>query len=76
MEKTYSVGYKTTAKNNQVLIMAKLQEAGGVLNLSDKSTPEEVKDALGISKKKFKEAIGNLYKQRTIKIENNRIIKI
>jgi hypothetical protein len=50
-------------------IMEKLKQSGGVLNLSDKSDPEQIKHELGISKKAFKQAIGTLYKKKLIVIE-------
>lgn len=54
-------------------IVTKLQKNGGFLPLHDKSTSEEIQDALGESKKCFKSAIGNLYKQGEITIETNGI---
>jgi len=43
-------------------IMAKLKANNGVLMLSDKSPPEAIYAAFGVSKKVFKQAIGALYK--------------
>jgi predicted RNA-binding protein (virulence factor B family) len=54
-------------------VMALLQEKGGFLSLGDKSSPEEIKAALGMSKNEFKRAIGGLYKQRKIKIGDKEI---
>jgi len=54
-------------------IFATLVEAGGKLPFHDKSTPEEIRKHLGISKKAFKQAIGSLYKQRRIQIEDSGI---
>lgn len=45
----------------------------GTLNYSDNSSPEEIKEAFGMSKKTFKKAIGVLYKQGKIVIEENSI---
>jgi uncharacterized protein len=50
-------------------IKAALQQAGGRLPFHDDSTPEEIRDAFGISKKAFKQAIGKLYRERMIVIE-------
>lgn len=55
------------------IIIDKLKTNNGVLHLSDKSNPELIKQELGISKKAFKQAIGSLYKRKTIAIENNLI---
>lgn len=43
-----------------------LKENGGTLDLGDKSSPEEIRDRLKMSKKAFKQVIGGLYKQRLI----------
>jgi len=49
-------------------ILDELKNAGGFLNLSDGSSPEEIHKRLEISKKVFKKAIGGLYKNGTIRI--------
>jgi len=54
-------------------IIAKLKANNGVLMLSDKSPPEAIYDAFGVSKKVFKQAIGALYKQQLITIDKNGI---
>jgi predicted RNA-binding protein (virulence factor B family) len=56
---------------NAVLILEKLKENNGFLDLNDKSNPELIKAQLGISKKTFKKAIGALYRQKLIKFEEN-----
>jgi predicted RNA-binding protein (virulence factor B family) len=43
------------------------------LPLHDKSSPEEIKKILGMSKKHFKQSIGQLYKLKQIKLLNNGI---
>jgi uncharacterized protein len=50
-------------------IVAVLKEAGGHLPYHDNSPPEEIRDAFGLSKKAFKQAIGSLYRARRITIE-------
>ena len=45
-----------------------LETNGGSSKLTDKSSPEEIKDALGLSKKAFKKATGNLYRKRLIEL--------
>lgn len=54
-------------------ILTELHKKGGFLPLHDKSSPLEIKRALGDSKKSFKSAIGQLYKQGEIIIEDNGI---
>ncbi|WP_190808536.1 S1 RNA-binding domain-containing protein [Flagellimonas sp. S3867] len=51
------------------MIFEKLKENNGFLPFHDKSSPEVIKEALHLSKKSFKKAIGILYKERKITIE-------
>lgn len=55
-------------------VLEKLNENYGLLYLSDKSSPEEIKTALQMSKKNFKKAIGGLYKDKLIDIAEDRIV--
>ncbi len=50
-----------------------LKRSNGFLDLHDKSDPEEISKRLLMSKKSFKRAIGNLYKDQKIKIEKDGI---
>lgn len=54
-------------------ILNKLNENYGLIYLSDKSSPEEIKDELQMSKKNFKKAIGSLYKDKIIEIFDDKI---
>ncbi|WP_019864325.1 CvfB family protein [Methylovulum miyakonense] len=54
-------------------ILAKLQANNGVLMLSDKSPPEAIYAAFGVSKKAFKQAIGALYKDHKIILDKTAI---
>ena len=54
-------------------VIEKLEANNGVLNLTDKSAPEEIKELLQMSKKNFKKEVGNLYKQKIISIEEKAI---
>ena len=54
-------------------ILDKLNENYGLLHLSDKSSPEEIKDELQMSKKNFKKAIGSLYKDKIVDISEDKI---
>lgn len=47
-------------------IIQRLEANDGELPLSDKSSPEAINAAFGVSKKVFKQAIGSLYKERKI----------
>lgn len=55
------------------LILQKLKESSGLLPIGDKSSPEEIYQLFGVSKKVFKKAVGDLYKKRIIGIEENGI---
>ena len=54
-------------------LLDRLRKSGGFLALHDKSSAEEIKRVLGVSKKSFKSAVGRLYKRRLITIEENGI---
>jgi len=56
-------------------ILQKIEDEGGFLALTDKSSPEEISATFGISKKAFKKAIGALYKQRLIELDTHGIRK-
>ncbi len=57
----------------QTVILEKLKLNYGLLYLSDKSTPEEIKEELQMSKKNFKKAIGGLYRDKMIEILEDKI---
>ena len=57
----------------QKIILDKLELNYGIIYLSDKSTPEEIKDELQMSKKNFKKAIGGLYREKKIEITEDKI---
>lgn len=67
---------ETHITNSNSDILKILEANDGVLNLSDKSTPEEIYEKLEISKKAFKRSIGNLYKQGKIKLEKDKILLV
>lgn len=50
-------------------ILAELKARGGFLPLTDKSDPDEIYELFGVSKKKYKMAVGRLYKHENILIE-------
>lgn len=55
------------------MIYERLKEHGGFLALHDKSSPEDIKEQLHLSKKAFKKAIGTLYKDKKITLSNDGI---
>ena len=54
-------------------ILKKLEENDNFLPLNDKSAPDDIYATLAISKKQFKKAIGNLYRNHLITIEKEGI---
>jgi predicted RNA-binding protein (virulence factor B family) len=58
------------------VILHALNANEGRLDLTDKSSPEEIYRILHMSKKTFKKAIGGLYKRRMIKIQNDHILLV
>lgn len=70
------MGYDQTIQKNTELIIQTLSENNGFLPLTDNSSPEEISDWLGISKKAFKKAVGALYKERTIIIIDDGIKRV
>ena len=65
-------GYRSIEPNARELL-TELELKGGFLNLTDKSSPEEIQKILHMSKKSFKRALGTLYKQRMVDIRDNGI---
>ena len=61
---------------NAAIILEKLKENNGFLGLTDKSHPELIKKVLQMSKKSFKKALGNLYKQRKVLLKADGIYLI
>ena len=49
------------------------EEYEGVLPFDDKASPERIKEVFGLSKAAFKRAVGKLYKEEKISIEEGRI---
>jgi len=66
-------GYKLSIDKNSEIILKALNENKGILKLTDKSSPEDIKQILGLSKKAFKRSLGNLYKQKIINLESDGI---
>ena len=67
------VGFKQTIVKNEITILKALKKHDGFLALHDKSDPKTIKYELGMSKKAFKNAIGGLFRQKLITIEDEGI---
>jgi len=60
-------GYEAV-KDMSAEVLGRLVAEGGVLEMGDKSSPEEIKEVFGMSKKNFKKILGGLYKAGKIEI--------
>jgi hypothetical protein len=69
------IGFKRTIVTNEIKILNALKDNDGFLPLHDKSSPDEIKYQLGMSKKAFKSAVGGLFKQKLILISDEGIRK-
>ncbi len=67
------VGFKSAVVKSEIKILQALKNNEGFIALHDKSSPEDIKYTLEMSKKAFKKAIGGLYKQKLITIEKDGI---
>ena len=59
------------ALSQEILIFIEAQ--GGVISLTDKSTPEEIARQFGVSKSSYKKALGKLYQKRLVLIEKKSV---
>ena len=53
------------------VLLEALQAAGGSLPYSDNSSPEEIADRFGVSKKTFKRALGTLYRAGRVSLQEH-----
>ncbi len=67
------IGYQNFISQNSEDVYRLLEKNKGHLAVSDKSTPALIYDKFGMSKKAFKKALGDLYKQRKITISKDGI---
>ena len=62
------IGFKRTVVTNEIKILNALKQHEGFIALNDKSSPEDIKFQMGMSKKAFKNAVGGLFRQKLITI--------
>lgn len=67
------LGYKNFIDDYSKKILSELEKSRGFLPYNDKSTPEAIKLKFQMSKKRFKESIGKLYRERRIELVHNGI---
>ncbi|MFY9242688.1 MAG: DNA-binding protein [Polaribacter sp.] len=67
-------GFRNVIDSDVEKVLAKLKNSReGFLLLTDKSSPDSIRFHMKMSKKAFKKAVGNLYKQKLIIIKEDRI---
>ena len=66
-------GHKAAQDDIGPRILAKLQGEGGFLPINDKTSAETIYELFGVSKKKYKIALGGLYKKRLITVDEDGI---
>ncbi|MDP5106290.1 DNA-binding protein [uncultured Polaribacter sp.] len=67
-------GFRNVIDSDVDKVLSKLKNSReGFLLLTDKSSPDSIRFHLKMSKKAFKKAVGNLYKQKLILIKDDRI---
>ena len=70
------LGYKKAIEPQSQILLHALRESNGFLSFTDKSDPELIYSTFGMSKKAFKKAIGNLFKQKLIELKEDGITLI
>jgi len=65
-------GFKALMEGEKEFISA-LKSKGGFVEITDKSTPEEIYSTFGMSKKNWKKLVGHLYKKRKLQLFENGI---
>ncbi|WP_347174658.1 DNA-binding protein [Polaribacter uvawellassae] len=66
-------GFRNVISLDTEKVIEAIYDHDGFLPLTDKSSPEEIKRKLLMSKKAFKRAVGTLYKEKTILIKEDGI---
>lgn len=67
-------GFRNVIDTDVDKVLNKLKDSKeGFLLITDKSSPDSIRFHMKMSKKAFKKAVGNLYKQKLIEIKEDRI---
>ena len=66
-------GHKAAQNDIGPLILEEIKKAGGFLPVNDKTSAEKIYELFGVSKKKYKIALGGLYKKRLITVNDDGI---
>ncbi len=57
-------------------ILAQLNQNDGIITITDKSSPEIIARIFGVSKKQYKNALGKLYKEGVVKLDEKTVTLI
>ena len=68
----FQIGYRNIEPSAQSLLEF-INDNNGFLDITDKSSPELIRETVQMSKKSFKKALGTLYKKRLVRLESNGI---
>ncbi len=60
-------------RSDQDILLAAIRDADGRLDLTDRSSPDVIRARLGMSKKRFKSAVGGLYRKRLVTLHDDHI---
>ena len=64
-------GFRNVINIDTEKVVEAIYNYDGFLPLTDKSSPDEIKNILSMSKKAFKRAVGTLYKEKVIRINDD-----
>lgn len=62
------IGFDALVDKHEAALLKELRDNNGFLPFSDNSSPEEIRERFGISKKGFKKLAGNLWKQGIVQL--------
>ncbi|MNK15822.1 hypothetical protein D3C87_339730 [compost metagenome] len=66
-------GHQAAVEDISPKILEMLQQKGGFLAINDKTSAEKIHELFGVSRKKYKIALGGLYKKRLITVDEDGI---
>ena len=70
-------GFRNVIDSDVEKVLDRLKKSkDGFILITDKSSPDSIRFHMKMSKKAFKKAVGNLYKQKLITIEEDRIVLV
>ena len=64
-------GYRNVIDQSTQSVLDQLKQENGFFKYTDKSSPDDIRSKFGMSKKAFKKALGNLYKQKIVRLEKD-----